>query len=83
MNFNNRKYVIIEASEVSSVDFSQVMETSADTLRYNLSASQTFVKFEGDTPSFLEGKTSYTHREMLNKFSMDYGWEEREEEEYP
>lgn len=60
-----RNYVIIDASEVSSVDFNQVLETSADTLRYNLAGSQTFVKFEGDTPSFLDGKTAYDHSEML------------------
>jgi len=61
----SRNYVIIDASEVSSVDFNQVLETSAETLRYSLDGSQTFVKFEGDTPSFLEGKTAYTHSEML------------------
>ena len=60
-----RNYVIIDASEVSSVDFNQVLETSADTLRYNLAGTKTFVKFEGDTPSFLEGKTANTHSEML------------------
>ena len=60
-----RNYVIIDASEVSSVDFNQVLETSADTLRYNLDGTQTFVKFEGDTPSFLEGKTAYDRSEML------------------
>jgi hypothetical protein len=60
-----RNYVIIDASEVSSVDFNQVLETSADTLRYNLAGTQTFVKFEGDTPSFLEGKTAYDRSEML------------------
>lgn len=60
-----RKYVIIDASEVSSVDFNQVLETSADTLRYNLAGTQTFVKFVGDTPSFLEGKTTYTNAEIL------------------
>ena len=58
-------YVIIDASEVSSVDFNQVQETSADTLRYSLDNSKTFVKFEGDTPSFLDGKTQYTHSEIL------------------
>lgn len=58
-------YVIIDASEVSSVDFSQVKETSADTLRYSLDNSKTFVKFEGDTPSFLEGKTTYDRSQML------------------
>ena len=65
MAYENRKYVIINASEVSTVDFSQVYETSADTLRYKLDDSQTFVKFEGSTPSFLSGKTSYTHSQIL------------------
>ena len=64
-----RNYVIIDASEVSSVDFNQVLETSADTLRYNLAGTQTFVKFEGDTPSFLAGKTVNTHSEMLTILS--------------
>ena len=61
----SRNYVIIDAAEVSSVDFDQVLETSSSTLRYSLNGSQTFVKFEGDTPSFLEGKTANTHSEML------------------
>ena len=64
MAYENRKYVIIDASEVGTVDFSQVNETSADTLRYSLDDSQTFVKFDGDTPSFLNGKTSYTHSQI-------------------
>ena len=65
----SRNYVIIDASEVSSVDFDQVLETSADTLRYNLAGTQTFVKYEGDTPSFLDGKTANTHSEMLTILS--------------
>ena len=60
-----RNYVILDASEVSSVDFDQVLETSSSTLRYNLAGTQTFVKFEGDTPSFLEGKTALDRSEML------------------
>ena len=58
-------YVIIDASDISSVDFNQVKETSADTLRYSVDGAKTFVKFEGDTPSFLEGETQYTRDEML------------------
>jgi|10_taG_2_1085330.scaffolds.fasta_scaffold13194_4 hypothetical protein len=65
MAYENRKYVIINASEVSSVDFSQVNETSASTLRYSVDNSKTFVKFDGNTPSFLSGKTQYNHTEML------------------
>ena len=66
-----RKYVILSASDVSSIDFSEVMERSADTLRYSLDGSKTFVKFEGSTPSFLEGKTQYTHSQMLTILATD------------
>ena len=61
-----RTYVIIDASEVANVDFDQVLETSTDTLTYSVDGTKTFVKFEGDTPSFLEGKTQYDHAEILN-----------------
>ena len=70
------KYVIINASEASSVNFSQVNETSADTLRYSLDDSQTFVKFDGDTPSFLSGKTSYTYSEMITILDGEDWYEE-------
>jgi len=60
-----RTYCIIDASDVSSVDFSQVAETSADTLRYSVDGTKTFVKYEGDQPSFLSGKQEYTHSEIL------------------
>ena len=42
------------------------METSAETLRYSVDETKTLVKFRGDTPSFLDGKTQYTHSEILN-----------------
>ena len=64
MAYENRIYVIINASEVGTVNFSQVNETSADTLRYSLDNSKTFVKFEGSTPSFLSGKTQYNHSQI-------------------
>lgn len=66
-----RTYVIINTSEVSSVNFNQVLETSADTLRYSLDGTKTFVKFEGDTPSFLMGKTTYDRSEMLTILSNE------------
>ena len=68
----SRKYVIINANEVDSVDFSQVDETSTDTIRYSLDGSLTFVKFDSDTtPSFLEGKTQYSHSEILTILATD------------
>ena len=63
--FENRKYVIISKDDVSSVDFAQVLENSAEILRYNNDGNKTFVKYEGSQPSFLSGKTEYTHSEIL------------------
>jgi hypothetical protein len=60
-----RNYVIIDKSEVANVDFSKVKETSTETLRYSIDGTKTFVKFEGDTPTFLSGKQQYTHTQIL------------------
>ncbi len=65
------KYVIIDALEVGNVDFDQVQETSADTLRYSVDGTKTFVKYEGEQPSFLSGKTEYDHAEILTILSTD------------
>tara|TARA_R100000315_G_scaffold51429_1_gene25288 strand:- start:233 stop:472 length:240 start_codon:yes stop_codon:yes gene_type:complete len=62
----SKKYVIINTSEVSSVDFSEVLETSEFTLNFSNDDTETFVKFDTDTtPSFLEGKTQYNHSQMI------------------
>ncbi len=66
LNIMPRKYVVIDSSDVSQVDFSKVLETSEDTLRWSVDGSQTFVKFEGVIPDFLVGKTQLTYGEMLN-----------------
>ena len=66
-----RTYCIIDSSEVSSVNFDQVFETSADTLRYSVDGTKTFVKYEGGQPSFLSGKTEYTHSEILAILATD------------
>jgi len=67
----SRKYVIINADEVSSVDFSKVEETSESTLRFSLDGTKTFVKYDGAKPGFLYGKDTYTHSEILAVLSGD------------
>ena len=73
--YPNRKYVIIDSNEVSNMDFAQLLNNSNNGLRYKVDNSQTFVKFEGSTPSFLSGKTQYTVEQLktiLNNTSN--GW---------
>ena len=66
---NNRTYVILDAAEVDTVNFDEVMQTSADKLRYSLDGSKFVVKYEGTQPFFLLGKTEYNHEEILNILS--------------
>ena len=69
MSFDNRKYVVFDLTEVDTIDFSQVMETSASTLRKNLAETQSFLKYEGDQPPSVAALTTksqeYTHEEIL------------------
>lgn len=69
MHFENRHYVVFDLTEVDTIDFSEVMETSADTLRKNLANTQSFVKYEGDQPPSVVALTTksqeYTHAEIL------------------
>lgn len=65
----DRNYVIFDADEVDKIDFTQVLETSAETLRLSVDGTKTFVKFEGSVPSCLDQVTSksepYSHSEIL------------------
>ena len=45
----SRKYLIIQTSELSKVDFSQILETSADTTRKSVDNTKTLIKWDGDT----------------------------------
>jgi hypothetical protein len=69
MDYLNRKYVIFDVSELSKIDFSEVFETSAETVRKSVDETKTFVKFDGGIPpsvQSLETKSrEYTHTEIL------------------
>ena len=58
-------YVIYNIADVSTIDFSQVEETSQDTLRLSIDGTKTVLKFVGETPSFLVGLQQYNHSEIL------------------
>ena len=72
----SRTYCIINREDVVDVAFSQVCETSANTLRWSYNADgsegdKTFVKYEGAKPRFLYGKDTYTHSEILAVLATD------------
>ena len=61
----SRTYVILTASEAEDIVFADVLENSASTLRWNNDRTKTFEKFEGSSPSWLSGKDTYNHSELL------------------
>ena len=64
-----RQYIIFNITELPLIDFTQVLETAADTVRRSIDGTRTFVKWEGDTPSCVAALTTaegpYTHEEIL------------------
>ena len=44
--FPNRRWLVIPATDVENVNFNEVLESSADSLRYSLDGTKTFVKYE-------------------------------------
>jgi len=49
------EYAIINSGFLEEIDFSQICETSENTLRYKLDGTQFIIKWvEGDLPTFIE-----------------------------
>jgi hypothetical protein len=71
-DFETRNYMIFNITETGLIDFNEVLETSAETLRKSVNGEKAFVKWDGETipdsvsqiPS--ESKWGpYTHTEIL------------------
>ena len=54
MDYSNRTYAFVNISDINDIDFSQVMETSADTVRKSIDQSQFILKwYTAEWPSFI------------------------------
>jgi hypothetical protein len=72
-DYPNREFMIFNVSELPLIDFTQVHETSQDTVRRSVDTTLTFVKWDGATPSSVEALTTkqgpYTYDEILTILS--------------
>ena len=62
--------MIFNISELPNIDFTQVLETSIDTIRKSVDETKTFVKWDGEIiPSSVDNLTTkegpYTYEEIL------------------
>lgn len=69
--YENRSYVIFNVSELNKINFNEVLETSAETVRRSVDETKTFVKWEDGqaVPSSVQTLTTkgpyLTHEEIL------------------
>ena len=67
--YENREFMIFNVSELSEIDFTQVLETSIDTVRKSVDQTKTFVKWDGAMPECVNNLTTkegpYTYNEIL------------------
>ena len=69
-DYEIRQFMIFNVSELNLIDFTQVLETSIDTVRRSIDGTKTFVKWDGNTtPSSVDSLTTkegpYTYDEIL------------------
>ena len=67
--YDNREFMIFNISELDQIVFTEVLETSADTVRKSVDKTKTFVKWDGTTPECVANLTTkegpYTYDEIL------------------
>jgi hypothetical protein len=68
-DYENREFMIFNVSELTKIDFTQVLETSIETVRKSVDETKTFVKWDGETPECVLTLTTkegpYTYDEIL------------------
>jgi hypothetical protein len=74
MAYENREFMIFNVSELDTINFNEVLETSIETVRKSVDETKTFVKWEGATvPPSIEALTTkqgpYTYTEILSILS--------------
>lgn len=74
--YEYRNFMIFNLSEIDNVDFTQVLETSKDTVRKSIDGTKTFVKWDGEiTPTTINNLTTkdgpYNYDEILTILSSE------------
>ena len=67
--YDNRRFMIFNVSELDQIDFSTVLETSAETVRKSVNETKTFVKWDEEIPTCVNNLTTkegpYTYEDIL------------------
>ncbi len=84
MAYENRQFMILNTSEISSIRFDDVLESNASTLRRSVDGSKTFIKWDGTMPSWVNDLTTkegpYTYTQIIDILSTS-DWVSEEPDE--
>ena len=73
MSYESREFMIFNVTELDQIDFTQVLETSVDTVRKSVDGTKTFVKWDGTVPNcvldLVTKEGPYTYEEILSILS--------------
>jgi hypothetical protein len=85
MNLLDKRYIILNVTEIDKVDFDLIVEDSISTLRLSIDKTKTFINWYGETtPEFINSINSkskiYTYSEILDvlqgpEWNIDYNQE--------
>jgi hypothetical protein len=68
--FENRQFMVFNVSELSAINFNEVLETSQNTTLKSVNNTKALVKWEGEIPLSVKNLTTkegpYTYQEILN-----------------
>jgi hypothetical protein len=71
--YQKRQFMIFNVSELETIDFSEVLESSAETVRKSVDGTKTFVKWESEDDSIppsvnilLTKEGPYTYDEIVS-----------------
>ena len=69
MDYSNRKWVIVNVSDITEEMIVSAIQSSMSTLRKSLDGTKAILKWDGDTPTCFDGMTTYNHSEILTELS--------------
>tara|TARA_R100000808_G_C2135131_1_gene143568 strand:- start:159 stop:392 length:234 start_codon:yes stop_codon:yes gene_type:complete len=67
--YENRKWVILNVSDITDEMIANAIQSGVESLRKTLDGSKAILKWDGDTPSCFDGMTTYNHSEIRTELA--------------
>ena len=78
MSYENKKYVIVNVSDITEEMIISSSVTGSSSIRKTLDSRKAILKWDGNTPSCFDGMTTYNHSEILTELKKSDWTEEAE-----